>query len=132
MTTASPSAKKWTCSECGVSAGRIDGGPIPLPGNWASSADGHCCLVCRRERAADAALASVPSDSPREARAQVRRAALIEFEVRRTPDLPNGKIASACRSSVSVVAKTRTRLGLPEAPQAAAGAPPSRRKIARR
>ncbi len=48
----------------------------------------------------------------------LRRAALIEFEVRRTPDHSNGMIAKACRSSVSAVAKARDRLGLPDPPPA--------------
>jgi len=125
-------AKKWTCNQCGVSAGRIDGGPIPLPGNWTSSADGRFCLVCRRERAADAALESAPSNSPREARARLRRAALIEFEVRRTPDQSNGIIAKACRSSVSAVAAARSRLGLPDPPPPSTGRRANDLELARR
>jgi hypothetical protein len=109
-------AKKWTCDQCGVAVSRIDGEPTPLPGTWASSADGRYCLVCRRERAASAALESAPSDSPMEVRAKLRRAALIEFEVHRTPDHSDGAIAKACRTSVSAVAKARSRLRLPEPP----------------
>jgi hypothetical protein len=109
-------AKKWTCDQCGVSVGRIDGEPIPLPNTWTSSAEGRFCLVCRRERAANAALESAPSDSPLEVRARLRRTALIEFEVRRTPDDSDGKIAKACRTSASAVAQARSRLRLPHAP----------------
>ena len=104
-------AKKWTCDQCGMSAGRIDGGRSPLPGTWDSSAAGRFCLSCRRERAADAVLESVPSGS-RDARAKLRRTALIEFEVRRTPDRPDGTIAKACRTSVVAVTKARSRLRL--------------------
>ena len=110
-------AKKWTCDGCGVSVGRIDGKPIPLPDAWASSAEGRYCLVCRRDRAANAALEAAPSDSPMEVRAQLRRAALIEFEVHRTPDQSDGAIAKACRTSVSAVSKARSRLQLPEPPR---------------
>ncbi len=116
MSKRSKKAKKWTCDQCGVSVGRIDGEPIPLPGVWASSAEGRYCLVCRRERAANAALESAPSGSPMEVRAKLRRAALIEFEVHRTPDHSDGTIAKACRTSVSAVAKARSRLQLPESP----------------
>lgn len=103
-------ARKWTCDKCGVSAGRIDGEPTPLPTAWTSSSEGRFCLVCRRERAGDAALESAPSGSPREARVRLRRAALIEFEVSRTPDQTDGAIAKACRSSVSAVSQARGRL----------------------
>jgi hypothetical protein len=109
-------ARKWTCDKCGVSTGRIDGEPTPLPATWTSSAEGRYCLVCRRERAADAALETAPSGSPLEARARLRRAALIEFEVSRTPNQTDGVIAKACRSSVSAVAQARGRLRLPHPP----------------
>jgi len=109
-------AKKWTCDQCGVSASRIDGEPTPLPGAWASSAEGKYCLSCRRERASNAALEAAPSDSPVEVRAKLRRAALIEFEVHRTPDHSDGTIAKACRTSVSAVAKARSRLRLSDPP----------------
>ncbi|MEX2108227.1 MAG: hypothetical protein WD827_04995 [Solirubrobacterales bacterium] len=98
-----------------MSVGQIDSKPVPFPDTWASSADGQFCLVCRRERAAKAALESAP-DCSLAARAQLRRAALIEFEVRRTPDHSDGMIAKACHSSVSAVAKARTRLRLPTPP----------------
>lgn len=109
-------AKKWTCDNCGVSTSRIDGEPVELPETWASSAEGDFCLVCRREQAGNAALESVPSDGPLDARVRLRRAAVIEFEVRRTPDHANHAIAKACRSSASAVAQARLRLGVPDPP----------------
>jgi len=124
MSRAQEMAKKWTCDSCGVSTGRIDGEPVPLPEAWSNSAEGLFCLICRRERAAEAALDSAPSDSPVDARAKLRRAALIEFEVSRTPDHADGQIARACRTSVSAVTRARRRLQLPDPP------PPS--KAARR
>lgn len=109
-------SKKWMCDRCGMSAGRIDGEPTPLPVSWASSAEGRFCLSCRRERAADVALDTAPSGSTRDVRAKLRRTALVEFEVRRTPDQSDGIIAKACRSSVSAVAKARSHLRLPDPP----------------
>jgi hypothetical protein len=109
-------AKKWTCTGCGVTVSRIDGGPVRLPDTWADSGEGTFCLICRRERAALAALAAAP-DSPLEERARLRRTALIEFEVSRRPDHADGAIARACRSSVSAVAAARKRLNLPAAPR---------------
>jgi hypothetical protein len=111
--TASPTAKKWTCAQCGVSVSRMDGGKVELPETWDRCKDGLFCLNCRRDRAAQAALESAPEDSPIEVRAKLRRAALIEFEVSRRPDHGDGAIAKACRSSVSAVAAARQRLKLP-------------------
>jgi hypothetical protein len=108
-------AKKWTCDGCGVSASRIDGEYTSLPDSWVASEEGQFCLVCQRDRAANAALESAPSDSSLDARAKLRRAAVIEFEVRRTPHQTNGVIAKACRSSATAVAQARDRLQLPDA-----------------
>lgn len=108
---------KWTCDRCGVAVGRIDGGRVPFPDNWERSPAGIFCLGCRRDRAAQAALDDAPDNSPVEARAKLRRAALIEFEVRRRPDHGDGAIAKACHSSVSAVAAARRRLKLPAAPK---------------
>jgi hypothetical protein len=114
-------AAKWTCDGCGVSAGRIDGKPVRLPDCWASTEEGRFCLVCRRERAAEAALEAAPDDCPVATRAKLRRAALIEFEVSRTPDQADGTIARACRTSVATVTKARRRLRLPDPPHSIKG-----------
>jgi hypothetical protein len=132
MSPATIEATKWTCEGCGVSAGSIDGTPVPMPSSWASSAEGTYCLVCRRERAAEAALDAVPSGSPIAERAKMRRAALIEFEVSRTPDQTDGIIARACRTSVSAVTRARRRLELPDPPPTSEESRAKRRAISRR
>jgi len=106
-------AKKWTCDECGVAVSRVGGEQVTLPDTWVSGTEGTFCLICRRERAAQAALNSAPEDTTVDQRAKLRRAALIEFEVSRRPDHGDGAIAKACRSSVSAVAAARQRLNLP-------------------
>jgi len=111
--TATKTAAKWTCDHCGVSVSQIGGERVPLPAAWTVTGEGTFCLLCRRERAAQAALASAPQGCPIEERAKLRRAALIEFEVSRRPDHADGQIAKACRSSVSAVAAARRRLQLP-------------------
>jgi hypothetical protein len=108
-------AKKWTCDQCGVTVSRVGGKKVELPESWISSEEGTFCLLCRRERAAQAALAAAPTGSL-EDRAKLRRAALVEFEVRRSPGHGNGEIAKACRSSVAAVVAARKRLKIP-APQ---------------
>ena len=108
-------AKKWTCDQCGVSVSRLGGEKVELPKSWSNSEDGTFCLLCRRERAAQDALAAAPQGSLEE-RAKLRRTALVEFEVRRRPAHGNGEIAKACRSSVAAVVAARKRLKIP-APQ---------------
>jgi hypothetical protein len=109
----SKTAAKWTCDHCGVSVSQMGGEAVQLPDTWTSSDEGTYCLICRRERAAQAALDAAPEESSVEVRAKLRRAALIEFEVSRRPDHGDGAIAKACRSSVSAVAAARRRLKLP-------------------
>ena len=105
----SGAARRWTCSRCGVAVGQMDGHSVPLPASWESCAEGDFCLACRRGRAADAAQQAA-SDSNVTDRAKARRTGLIEFEVRRTPDLTDGAIAKACRTSSATVAAARARL----------------------
>ena len=107
---ATKSAVKWTCQGCGVTASRIDGERAPLPDAWTTGAEGELCLGCRRQRAGEAALEAAPPGSDRGTRAKLRRAGVIEFEVRRTPELTDGSIARTCRSSAAAVAAARRRM----------------------
>lgn len=109
-------ARRWTCTGCSVAVGRMDGGHASYPDNWERCDEGDFCLTCRRQRAAEAAQAAVPGDSGSEIRAKARRAGLIAFEVRRTPDLTDGMIARACHTSAAAVAATRKRLHVPAGP----------------
>jgi hypothetical protein len=95
---------------------RQDGEPAVLPETWSSADDGEFCLGCRRDRAAAAAVEAAPAGIDRSARAQLRRAGLIEFEVRRTPQRTDSSIAKACRSSATAVAAARRRLELSPGP----------------
>jgi hypothetical protein len=107
-------ARKWVCSRCGMSVGRMDGGRAPLPASWTSATEGDFCLACRRERAAEEALDAAPDDSNGDTLNKLRRAGLIEFEVRRAPERPDNAIARACHTSVAAVAAARQRLELPQ------------------
>ena len=108
-------ASEWRCDRCGMIASRQGGEKIVLPANWVDSDAGRFCLACRRERAADAALDGAPAGSAHKVRADLRRDAILGFEVSRDPERPNAAIAQACKTSVSAVASTRSRLGLAEA-----------------
>jgi hypothetical protein len=109
-------APSWTCGCCGVSVRQADGALVPLPETWESGPEGDFCLSCRRQHAAEEATAAAPAGCSNEARAKARRAGLIEFEVRRTPDLTDSSIAKACHTSASAVAAARRRLRLGDGP----------------
>ncbi|MDQ2631100.1 MAG: hypothetical protein M3Y75_09040 [Actinomycetota bacterium] len=111
-------AHKWTCSGCGVSTSRSDEAAAPIPESWDSCAEGDFCLGCRRRRVGEAAVESAPEGCNRDARVKLRRAALLEFEVRRDPDRTNGSIAKACRASIAAVAAARQKLDAPAPPPA--------------
>lgn len=110
-------AREWACARCGVRVRRQDGEPAALPATWASGVDGEFCLGCRRSLAAEAAVDGAPEGIDRSARAKLRRAGLIEFEVRRSPERTDSSIAKACRSSASAVAAARRRLQLGPGPR---------------
>ena len=111
MSAAATTASKWTCHRCGVSVSQVGGKAVPLPESWAAAADGNFCLTCRRERAGEAALDAAPKDCSNDARVKVRRAGLLEFEVRRAPDRADNAIAKACHTSASAVARARDAVG---------------------
>ena len=100
-------AVRWSCARCGVSVGRIDREPTELPDSWTRCGEGTFCLTCSRARAGEAAIESGAEDRSREDMVRIRRTALIEFEIRRSPEAPNGTIARACRTSSSAVAIVR-------------------------
>ena len=119
MTESDSSARRWTCNRCGMSVGRIDGEQVELPDSWEHCEEGDFCLSCRRERAADLAPeVAAREEASTEARAKARRAGLIEFEVRRTPDLSDNAIARACRTTTAAVSAARERLDLDAGPPA--------------
>ncbi len=133
MSTATAEAKKWTCEGCGVSAGSIDGEPGAdaellgrarprAPTAWSAGA----IAPPRRRSTRSPATARSPSGQ------KLRRAALIEFEVSRTPDQTDGIIARACRTSVSAVTRARRRLELPDPPPTTEESRAKRRAISRR
>jgi hypothetical protein len=100
-----------TCDGCAVTVRWMDGAvQSGLPDSWTKTRRGTYCLHCRRSIAAEKAVASAPPDSTREERAKLRHQALVDFEVRRDPERPNGEIAKACRASVSAVIRARERV----------------------
>jgi hypothetical protein len=113
-------AVRWTCARCDVSVGQIDDRLAPLPPTWTHSEGLTYCLSCSRARAADEAMDLLPDSITGEARAKLRRKALIRFEITRSPDSPNRVIASACRTSTMAVSAVRDEIDIPLSPGAAA------------
>jgi hypothetical protein len=107
---AATAAVRWSCARCDVSVGRIDGGPADLPETWTQVGDESYCLICSRAMVGEAAMESAPDASSREELMRVRRDAVIEFEIDRTPLAPNRVIAHACRTSLMTVATVRRTL----------------------
>lgn len=106
----SADAARWSCARCRVSVGRIDGAVTELPDSWSRSDGKTYCLSCSRALAGEAAMDSAPASSTRDERVRLRRTALIEFEIGRAPETPNGTIARACRTSGAAVAAVRNGL----------------------
>ena len=109
-------ALKHTCGRCEVTASWMPGTDRPdLPVGWVLEDGEAFCLGCRRERAAEAI--DIDEEIPAAERTKMRSHARIEFEIRREPDLPDNRIAKACRTSTMAVRKARQRIGVPPPPQ---------------
>jgi hypothetical protein len=80
------------------------------PAGWDAKNGKSHCLRCRRAEAAEDAIQRAPADTNREDRAKIRAAAILDFEILRDPDRPNGEIAKVVRCSVPAVVKSRRRI----------------------
>jgi hypothetical protein len=111
--TAERATKDWTCAGCEMTVSWMPDAERPmLPGTWVKEKGEFYCLACRRDRAAEAGLAGMAEDTPIAERQQLRSEALVEFEVKRTPERPDNRIANACHMSMASVRKARVRLGM--------------------
>ncbi len=103
--------QEFHCGRCGVISRWMPGHERRgVPAGWEKAAGNIYCLSCRRARATEKADAAAPEGSTLEERAKIRTTALIEFEIDRDPDRPNGEIAKVVRCSVPAVLKARKRL----------------------
>jgi hypothetical protein len=108
--TSKPS-QKWRCEDCDVTISYMPGhertGP---PAGWETKSSRSYCLRCRRNAAAEDAIQAAPDSTTREERAKIRAAAILDFEIIRDPNRPNGEIAKVVRCSVPAVLKSRKRV----------------------
>jgi hypothetical protein len=77
-----------------------------LPPHWVREGNRDYCLSCRRERAVEVALEGA-GEIGIEARAKLRSAAVVRFEIERDPERTEGEIAAAAGTSIGAVRKNR-------------------------
>jgi hypothetical protein len=105
-------AVDWTCTQCEVKVSWMAEVERPeLPATWVREDDELYCLTCRRDRAGDAALVDLGEASMAE-RHKVESRARIDFEMKRSPERQDARIAQSCHTSVKAVKLARVRLGL--------------------
>ncbi len=101
--------KEWRCARCRMTSRWTEGLGASAPPNWIRADGLYYCLVCRRERAIDAAIEKAGPEISTADRAKLRSSAVVDFELERNPDRTEGEIAKAARASISAVRKARKR-----------------------
>ena len=103
----------WTCARCDVKVSWMPEVERPeLPATWTMEGDDLYCLGCRRERAGEAAMVELDDATTLEQRRQIASRARIDFEMKRTPEQHDNRIAKACHTSLKAVQLARVRLGM--------------------
>jgi hypothetical protein len=102
----SAAPRRWTCSGCEVTVRYAAGSNAPRrPEGWTKQGGRWLCLHCQREKAVEKATIGASGDGWAS-----RRQALLEFELRRSPDVPDGVIAKRANCSTGHVRKVREEL----------------------
>ena len=102
-----PRTRRWTCAGCEVTV-RYAAGSKALPRRpegWTKRGGDWLCLHCRREKAVEAATIGAGEDGWAS-----RRQALLEFELKRSPEEADGVIAKRANCSTGHVRKVREEL----------------------
>jgi hypothetical protein len=102
-----PRARRWTCAGCEVTVRYAAGSKSTprRPEGWSKRGGQWLCLHCQREKAVEKATIGANGDGWAS-----RRQALLEFELRRSPDEPDGVIAKRANCSTGHVRKVREEL----------------------
>jgi hypothetical protein len=102
-----PRTRRWTCSGCEVTVRYAAGSKSTprRPEGWTKQGGQWLCLHCQREKAVEKATIGANGDGWAS-----RRQALLEFELRRSPDVPDGVIAKRANCSTGHVRKVREEL----------------------
>ncbi|MGA8218348.1 MAG: hypothetical protein WB771_07260 [Solirubrobacterales bacterium] len=111
--TRSAPAADWTCTRCEVTVSWTADVERPeLPGTWIKDRGDLYCLGCRREMAGEAAVAGLDLEATADQRRRVESRGRIDFEIKRTPERQDNRIAKTCHTSLKAVQASRVRLGL--------------------
>jgi hypothetical protein len=102
-----PRTRRWTCSGCEVTVRYAAGSKSTprRPEGWTKQGGQWLCLHCQREKAVEKATIGASGDGWAS-----RRQALLEFELRRSPEEPDGVIAKRANCSTGHVRKVREEL----------------------
>jgi hypothetical protein len=102
-----PRTRRWTCSGCEVTVRYAAGSKATprRPEGWTKRGGQWLCLHCQREKAVEKATIGANGDGWAS-----RRQALLEFELRRSPEEPDGVIAKRANCSTGHVRKVREEL----------------------
>jgi hypothetical protein len=105
--TRAPRTRRWTCAGCEVTVRYAAGSSaVPRrPEGWTRRGGEWLCLHCQREKAVEKATIGAKGDGWAS-----RRQALLEFELRRSPEEPDGVIAKRANCSTGHVRKVREEL----------------------
>src|SRR3954471_17648395 len=100
-------ARRWTCAGCEVTVRYAAGSSsVPRrPEGWTKRGGQWLCLHCQREKAVEKATIGRNGDGWAS-----RRQALLEFELRPSPEEPDGVIAKRANCSTGHVRKVREEL----------------------
>jgi hypothetical protein len=103
-----PRTRSWTCTGCEVTVRYAAGSKFAprRPEGWTKRGGKWLCLHCRREKAIEQATVGTGGADGWAS----RRQALLEFELRRSPDEPDGVIAKRANCSTGHVKKIREEL----------------------
>jgi hypothetical protein len=102
-----PRTRRWTCAGCEVTVRYAAGSKSTprRPEGWTKAGGQWLCLHCQREKAVEKATIGANGDGWAS-----RRQALLEFELRRSPEEPDGVIAKRANCSTGHVRKVREEL----------------------
>ena len=102
-----PRTRRWTCVGCEVTVRYAAGSKSTprRPEGWTKAGGQWLCLHCQREKAVEKATIGANGDGWAS-----RRQALLEFELRRSPEEPDGVIAKRANCSTGHVRKVREEL----------------------
>lgn len=105
--TPAPRTRRWTCAGCKVTVRYAAGSnAVPRrPEGWSRRGGEWLCLHCQREKAVEKATIGAKGDGWAS-----RRQALLEFELRRSPEVADGVIAKRANCSTGHVRKVREEL----------------------